>query len=299
MSAISAAGLRSSRRAPYVLVAAAAFYLLCLVVGPMLYEFYLSLTDARLLNIYRNQFVGLANYAQMMADTRMLAALRITVVYTALTVGLALVAGVAGALAVHGRFPGRSVGRVVLILPWAMPSVAAALAFTWIFNQETGVLNRVVQTMGGTPHGWLTDPDWALGAVIAVSAWKTFPFVMLVVLAALQSIPEDLYEAARLDRADAPNTFAAVTWPHIAPAVGVVALLLTIWAFRRFEVIWLLTEGGPLEATHTLVVDVYRASFIQGEIGRGAALGVVGLVFSTLVTLVYFHVTRQRDSTHA
>ena len=288
MSAISAAGLRSSRRAPYVLVAAAAFYLLCLVVGPMLYEFYLSLTDARLLNIYRNQFVGLANYAQMMADTRMLAALRITVVYTALTVGLALVAGVAGALAVHGRFPGRSVGRVVLILPWAMPSVAAALAFTWIFNQETGVLNRVVQTMGGTPHGWLTDPDWALAAVIAVSAWKTFPFVMLVVLAALQSIPEDLYEAARLDRADAPNTFAAVTWPHIAPAVGVVALLLTIWAFRRFEVIWLLTEGGPLEATNTLVVDVYRASFIQGEIGRGAALGVVGLVFSTLVTLVYF-----------
>ena len=299
MSAISAAGLRSSRRAPYVLVAAAAFYLLCLVVGPMLYEFYLSLTDARLLNIYRNQFVGLANYAQMMADTRMLAALRITVVYTALTVGLALVAGVAGALAVHGRFPGRSVGRVVLILPWAMPSVAAALAFTWIFNQETGVLNRVVQTMGGTPHGWLTDPDWALAAVIAVSAWKTFPFVMLVVLAALQSIPEDLYEAARLDRADAPNTFAAVTWPHIAPAVGVVALLLTIWAFRRLEVIWLLTEGGPLEATNTLVVDVYRASFIQGEIGRGAALGVVGLVFSTLVTLVYFRVTRQRDSTHA
>ena len=286
MSAISAAGLRSSRRAPYVLVAAAAFYLLCLVVGPMLYEFYLSLTDARLLNIYRNQFVGLANYAQMMADTRMLAALRITVVYTALTVGLALVAGVAGALAVHGRFPGRSVGRVVLILPWAMPSVAAALAFTWIFNQETGVLNRVVQTMGGTPHGWLTDPDWALAAVIAVSAWKTFPFVMLVVLAALQSIPEDLYEAARLDRADAPNTFAAVTWPHIAPAVGVVALLLTIWAFRRFEVIWLLTEGGPLEATNTLVVDVYRASFIQGEIGRGAALGVVGLV-----SVSYTHLT--------
>ncbi|ROR26453.1 carbohydrate ABC transporter membrane protein 1 (CUT1 family) [Comamonas sp. BIGb0124] len=282
-----------------MLVAAAAFYLLCLVVGPMLYEFYLSLTDARLLNIYRNQFVGLANYAQMMADTRMLAALRITVVYTVLTVGLALAAGVASALAVHGRFPGRSVGRVVLILPWAMPSVAAALAFTWIFNQETGVLNRVVQTMGGTAHGWLTDPDWALAAVIAVSAWKTFPFVMLVVLAALQSIPEDLYEAARLDRADAPNTFAAVTWPHIAPAVGVVALLLTIWAFRRFEVIWLLTEGGPLEATNTLVVDVYRASFIQGEIGRGAALGVVGLVFSTLVTLVYFHVTRQRDSTHA
>lgn len=281
---------------PYYFIAAAGLYMLLLVLVPMGYEAYLSMTNARLLNLSAHEFIGLNNYAELLVDPNLHASVRISVVYTILTVVLAVMAGVVCALVVNRPIAGRAIGRAVLTVPWAVPSVAAAIIFTWIFNKETGVLNRVMESAGWPHQGWLTEPGWGMAAVVAVSVWKTFPFVMLVVLAALQSVPEELYEAARMDQAGAYNTFEAITLPHIAPAVGVVSLLMAIWAFRRFEIIWLLTQGGPLNATNTLVIDVFRESFINGEIGRGAAVGIVGLAFSMLITLVYFRFAQERPN---
>lgn len=284
---------RRSELAPYVLIGGAAVYMAMLILGPTLYEFYLSLTDARLLRFGRQSFIGLENYRQSFSNPQLYGSVRISLIYTVATVGLATVLGLVAALAVNRPIAGRGLGRAVLILPWAMPSVAAAIIFTWIFNQETGVLNRLIDLGSGQPQPWLTDPGLALAAVIGVSVWKTFPFAMLTILAALQSIPGELYEAARLDQADELTAYREITWPHICPALAIMALLLSIWAFRRFEIIWLLTQGGPLGATNTLVLDVYRVSFINGEIGRGAAIGMIGLCFSMLITVIYIRLTRR------
>jgi multiple sugar transport system permease protein len=128
--------------------------------------------------------------------------------------------------------------------------------------------------------------------VTLTSVWKVFPFVMLVVLAALQSVPEELYEAARVDGADAFNRFRTVALPFLLPTLRVAALLMTIWSFRRFEIIWLLTQGGPVDSTNALVINVYREAFVNSELGRSAAMGVVGLVLSTIVTIIFFYVDR-------
>ena len=171
--------------------------------------------------------------------------------------------------------------------------MAAALIFTWMFNQSSGVLNYFTGLLGLEPTGWTNDPDWALYSVIAASVWKVFPFVMLVVLAAMQSIPDEHYEAAKLDGADALSTFKGIVLPQIMPTVRVVALLMTIWSFRRFEMIWLLTKGGPLRKTNTIVVDVFREGFLNSELGSASALGTIGLGLSLFVTVVFFVVERR------
>lgn len=198
-----------------------------------------------------------------------------------------------GAVLIDRKFRGRAVVRAILIFPWAVPAVAAALIFTWIYNKDSGVLNHGLAAMGLGNPGWLVEPRWAFLAVTVVSIWKVFPFILLVVLAALQSVPDELREATRIDGADALNRFRTVVLPFLMPTLRVAALLMTIWSFRRFEIIWLLTQGGPVDATNTIVIDVYRQAFVNSELGRGAAIGTVGLVLSTIVTVLYFYVDRE------
>jgi multiple sugar transport system permease protein len=132
-------------------------------------------------------------------------------------------------------------------------------------------------------------------SVVIATVWKVTPFVMLVVLAALQSVPEDLYEATRIDGADSYSTFKLVVLPFLLPTLRVVALLMTIWSFRRFEIIWLLTGGGPVDATNTIVIDVYREAFNNSQLGLAAAAGMLGLVLSLVVTAIYFVVEQRAN----
>jgi multiple sugar transport system permease protein len=141
--------------------------------------------------------------------------------------------------------------------------------------------------------GWLIDPSLGMFAVSLASIWKVFPFIMLVVLAALQSVPEELREASQVDGADRFNTFKTVVIPHLIPTIRVASLLMTIWSIRRFEIIYLLTGGGPNGATNTIVINVYKQAFESSELGRAAALGILGLLLSLTVTIVYFAVDRK------
>jgi multiple sugar transport system permease protein len=288
------AGTWQRRRtfAPYVFLGGAAIYLLLLTVAPLLNGVWLSFTDTSLLNPSGGSFIGTKNYRGLLADSGFHHTLWLTIVYTAGTVIGSLVIGTFAAVLLNRSFRGRWFARAVMTLPWAVPTVAATLIFTWIFNKDSGILNRALHAIGLTGHGWLIEPSWALVAVTAVSIWKVFPFVMLVLLAALQSVPEEVYEAARVDGADALNIFKGVVLPYLLPTMRVVGLLITIWSFKRFEVIWLLTQGGPINSTNTLVIDVYREAFTNSELGTSAAIGVVGLLLSLLTTLVYFFVER-------
>lgn len=279
--------------APYLFIGFAVLYLLFFTAFPLLTGIDLSFKNSKLLNPSGGTYVGFDNYAALLTSGSFAKSVVTTLVYTVASVIGCLVLGTASAVVINGAIPGRAFARTMMVLPWAVPTVAVALVFRWIYNDTNGIANDVTQGLGIGQVGWLTDPQYGMMAVVIPTVWKLAPFVMLVVLAALQSVPEELYEATRVDGADAFTTFKQIVLPQIAPTLRVVALLMTIWSFRRFEIIWLITGGGPVDATTTIVINVYRQAFSNGNLGLAAAAGVLGLLLSLVVTVVYFFVEQR------
>ncbi|SDN37327.1 multiple sugar transport system permease protein [Cryobacterium flavum] len=281
------------RSAPYIFIGLAVLYLLFFTAFPLLTGVNLSFTNSKLLNPSAGSYVGFDNYTALITSGAFMKSVYTTLIYTVATVIGCLVLGTASALVINGFLPGRAIARTIMVLPWAVPTVALALVFRWIYNDTNGIAGDVTQGLGLGQVGWLIDPNYGMLAVVIATVWKLAPFVMLIVLAALQSVPEELYEATRVDGADAFTTFKQIVLPQIAPTMRVVALLMTIWSFRRFEIIWLLTGGGPVDATTTIVINVYRQAFNNGNLGLAAAAGVLGLLLSLIVTVVYFFVEQR------
>jgi multiple sugar transport system permease protein len=281
------------RLVPYLFIGLPLAYLAVVVLWPLLRELWISLTDTKLLNPNGGSFVGLDNFTELFADPALGNSLRVTVVYTLGTVVFAVLFGVITALAINNPFPGRTVARSILLFGWAVPNVAASLIWLWMFNEKSGVFNALLGAIGVEPQSWLTSPDRALWSILIATIWQSTPFVMLVVLAALQSVPSEVLEAATVDNADALSRFRAVTFPHIKPAIALVALLVTVWSIRRFEIIYLLTGGGPVGSTSTLVVSLRQEAFENYDLGMGAAYGVIGLALSLVVTAVYYLLERR------
>jgi multiple sugar transport system permease protein len=281
--------------APYAFAATAALYLLLFTGVPLFKGLDLSFTDTRLLNPEGGNYIGFENYQSLLASGTFLKSVGTTLVYTAGTVVLSLTLGTAAAVVINRAFPGRTLARAILTFPWAVPTVAVVLVFRWIYNDANGVANNVTSALGLGSPGWLTDPGMGMISVLIATVWKVTPFVMLVVLAALQSVPDELYEASRVDGADGLSTFKTIVLPALMPTLRVVALLMTIWSFRRFEIIWLLTGGGPADATNTIVINVYRQAFGNSQLGLAAAVGMLGLILSLAVTIVYFFAEKRAD----
>ncbi|GAB2823071.1 sugar ABC transporter permease [Alpinimonas psychrophila] len=255
----------------------------------------MSFTDSVLVNPSGGSFVGIENYANLVTSARFWNSLGATLTYTATTVFFSMFVGTTTAILVNRKFRGRTIVRAILTFPYAMPSVAVTLVFIWIYNQSGGILNRTTGALGLGEVGWLTDPSFGMFSVVATTVWKVFPFVMLVMLAALQSVPEELFEAARVDGADSLSTFRSIVLPHLMPTIRVVALLMTIWSIRRFEIIFLLTGGGPVEKTNTLVINIYQRAFSEQQLGAAAAIAVLGLILSLAVTVVFFLAERREN----
>lgn len=277
----------------YLLMAPAMVYLAGFMLIPLLRGVQLSFTDTRLINPTGGSNVGLENYRFLLGSERFWNSMYATVVYTAGVVVFSLLLGTLTAILINRQFRTRSVVRAVLLFPYATPTVAAALVFSWIYNPSSGILNRALGVFGLEPAGWLEDPRYGMLSVTLATVWKVFPFVMLVMLAALQSVPDELYEATRIDGADGLSTFRAIVLPHLMPTIRVVALLMTIWSIRRFEIIYLLTGGGPVERTNTLVINIYQQAFNQQRLGVAAAIGMLGVVLSLVVTVGFFTVERR------
>ncbi|MBG6105505.1 carbohydrate ABC transporter permease [Micromonospora vinacea] len=276
-----------SKWTPYLFLAPAALFILVFQAVPLVQEVYLSFTRTRLLNPTRSEWVGLENFNRIFGDPEFHRTLLITVVYVITCVVVAIGAGLVVALLLNRKFRGRGVARALVTVPWAAPGIAVALIATWMLNAQYGIVNRFLDAVGlGVPGGAILDsPRYALPAVLATTIWQLFPFTSVVLLSALQSVPQDLNEAATVDGAGRWATFRAVTWQVIKPTVGLLALLMTIWSLRRFELIWLMTKGGPVGATETLVIDLYSQAFDSKELGSAAAIGMVGVVISLIVII--------------
>jgi multiple sugar transport system permease protein len=274
-----------SKWTPYLFLAPAALFIFVFQAVPLAQEVYLSFTRTTLLNPTRSQWVGLDNFSRIFGDPDFHRTLLITVVYVIACVVGAVCAGLVVALLLNKAFRGRGVARALVTVPWAAPGIAVALIATWMFNAQYGIVNRSLNAVGlGVPGGAILDSSrYALPAVLATTIWQLFPFTSVVLLSALQAVPQELNEAATVDGAGRWATFRAVTWQAIKPTVGLLALLMTIWSLRRFELIWLMTKGGPVGATETLVIDLYSQAFDSKELGSAAAIGMVGVVISLIV----------------
>lgn len=287
------ARLEGHPRTPYLLVLPAVLYLLAFQILPLAQEFWLSFTATSLLSASQNDWIGLENYRELLHDADFRKTVLVTLVYTAVCVVAAIGLGLSSALLLDGPFRGRGFARAAVTIPWAAPPVAVALVSIWIYNAQYGIFGRALRALGieAGQLNWLDSVDYALPAVLLTTVWQIFPFASVVLLAALQGVPHEQREAAIIDGADRLSVFKAVVWPTIQPSVMLLALFSTIWSLRRFDLIWLLTQGGPVGATNTLVIDVYRRAFVNQQLGQGAAVGMVGLAIALVVTIVYFRYT--------
>jgi len=293
-----ATGFDWSRWRPYLFVSPVLIYLLLFQVYPVFREIQISFTDASLLKPLAGDWVGFENYIDILSSERFYQMLRVTLIYTVGSVVGTIVVALLAALFMNRPFLGIGVARALITVPWAAPDVAIVLIFVWIFNNQYGVVNYLLSQAGiiQTYQRWLDNPANAMPVVLFITIWKIFPFSALVLLAALQSIPDELFEAARVDGADQLNVFKNVMLPWISPTLAIVTLLVTIWSLRRFSIVWLLTQGGPVLTTNTLVIDVYRESFKNLHLGYGAAIGVIGLVISLIATGIYFLISQRREA---
>ncbi|MBI3108324.1 MAG: sugar ABC transporter permease [Candidatus Rokubacteria bacterium] len=256
----------ADRRAGWLLLAPALVVLGAVTVYPTLWVLWLSL-QRRLPVFDVAQFVGTAHYQFLAGDARFLNAARVTVEFTAGSVALELGLGLAAALALRAQRRGRRIALALLLLAWALPGVVTAKLFEWLYHPSAGLLNW---GLGGRRLNWLGDPDLALGAVVLADVWRTAPFVALLCYARLGTIPGEVYEAARVDGAGRLATWSHITFPLLRRILLVALLFRTLDALRAFDLMFVLTGGGPAGTTETLTVYAYRILFQTLQLGFGS-----------------------------
>jgi multiple sugar transport system permease protein len=287
--------LGESPATPYLLAAPVFLYIAVLILYPIGQGIYASFTRTELLSAAPPAWVGLANYRRLAHDPAFWRALGVTLTYTGLVVTATIVTSVLTALLMNADFHGRAAVRTAITLPYAVPEVAAVLVWTWMLSQQFGVFNVFARWLFHAPENlpWLTTPRMAMLSVLLLTLWKIFPFYSLVVLTAFQTLQAELYEAARIDGAGVLACFRHITIPGIAPTLGLLTVLATIFSFRRFTVIYLLTGGGPADSTKTLVVSVYEHAFRFFDLSYGSTIGVAGLGVTLVIAAVYFAAQRR------
>jgi multiple sugar transport system permease protein len=277
-----------------VLIAPTVLVFCAVILYPLISAIYLSL-----FSIYTptlaGEWVGVDNYTALLASGDFWNAARNTLIWTVGTLMLQLVFGVAMALLLNQSIVFRSLARSLVLFPYFLSTVVAVLVWRWLFNDLYGILNHVLLIAGliDAPVNWLGQMPNAMISIILVGAWKYFPFVVIVVLARLQSIPEQLYEAATIDGAGPFQRFTDITLPQLRDVLVVVVLLRAIWDFKEFDLIYLMTGGGPVRATQTLSLLVYEEAFRLNRMGMASTYAVAMMLVLLGFTLVYLRQTNR------
>ena len=282
---------RQRARLAFWLLAPALAFVTLLGAFPVLSQFVLSFTRFNLKFPDERGFAGLSNYSQLVSDSVFWVDLGQTAYFTVVSVGLELVLGLAAALLLNRMTRGRMAMNSSLIVPWALPTVVAATMWSLLLNDRVGLVNSVLERLGlmGEPIVWL-GPRLAMTSVILADVWKTTPFVAIILLAGLKSIPKQYYEAAALDGAGHWAVFRSVTLPLLKPFIAVAVLFRTMDAFRVFDLIWVLTGGAS--RTETLSVYIHRVLFRYADMGYGSTMTVALFVIVFLLSLVLIRFMR-------
>ena len=285
-----------SQRAGLFLVAPSVLLICSLLVYPVLYGVWLSLFKKH--SFFPDQrFVGLANYIYLMRDSDFWMSVWYGSVYSVSTIVLQVVIGVIAALVVNESFKGRNFVRGVILFPYVIPTVVAIVLWKWLLNDQFGLVNYLLTAMGimEEPVSWM-GRDRIMTSLVLISVWEFFPFVVLSVLARMQTIPPVLYKAAKVDGAGPFRRFIHVTLPQLRNVLFVVILLRSIWMFTKFDTDWLLTQGGGAEKyIRTLPVYAYKRTFMYYQAGLGSALAVIMFIILILATVIYFKMFRREE----
>lgn len=265
------------------------------VIGwPLVDTVRLSFTDAKLVGT-EGSFVGLDNYARMISGTNFQRTLVTTTWFAVISVTAEMVLGVLAALLLNQQFRGRALLRALMILPWALPTVVNATLWRLIYNPEYGALNAALTQVGllDAYRSWLGEPNTALAALIVADCWKNFPLVALIALAALQAVPRDITAASMVDGAGPIARFRFVILPYLVGPLLVALVLRTIEAFKVFDIIWVMTRGGPANSTRTLSILVYQEAFSFQRAGSGASLALIVTLLVTVLAVAYAALVRK------
>jgi multiple sugar transport system permease protein len=266
-----------------IFVLPALIVLALLTAYPVAYTALLSVTDNR------GEYVGLKNFQAVLGARATPQAFVNTLWWVGGSIVFQVLLGTATAILLNQTFRGRAVVRSITLIPWVVPGIVAATTWAWMFHTEFGIINYMLTAPGVIPEpvGWLTNADTVMPVMIAINVWKLFPFVAIMVLAALQSIPNDLYEAARVDGANFWEEVRYVMLPGIRPVVVAVTLLLVIWGLNSITIIYAITRGGPANKTLITPIQIFRLAFESVRLNQAAALSVMFFAVTIVIVFIY------------
>ena len=280
--------MKKSKMLPYLLLLPCFLVVIILYGYPMVLTFINSFNKVNLLT-GSSDFIGLANYKSIFNDPQFYKSLSVTVKYTVITVFLKIFLGFLLAYLLSSNIFAKKQFRFLVLIPWAIPQVAVSTLWKWILDGRYGYINYFFMKLGITksPILFLSDPNIALYCAAFVDAWLGISFVSMMFLAALEQIPTSLYEAAEIDGANKTRQFFDITLPGIRQTFVTILILVTIWTFNSFNVIYVLTQGGPMRSTETLIIKIYQEAFSRFNIGASSALTTIVVVILSLMTFIY------------
>ena len=242
-------------------------------------------------------FVGLKNYVSIFTSGAFWEYFTNTLVFTFTSVSFQMIIGMLGALLMQNAIRGVGIIRTTILIPWAIPGIIVAQMFKFFLDDQYGMVNEVLRRIGmlSGQWAWLSKPGYAMGAIVLADSWKQFPFVAIMLLAALQTVPKELYEAAEVDGANAIKRFTRITLPNIKPVLLVVLLFRTMNALRIFDIIYAMTGGGPANSTMTLLFSSYRRLFGDMNIGIGSAMATIVLLITLIFSAIYIYTLKDED----
>jgi len=276
-------------RVAWLLIAPSLLVIVVVTLWPILSTLVLSFLDAPTGINQTRTFVGLANYLSMLRDRTFWETIGRTMHFTLVSVSLELILGLAIAQQIHSHPPGWQFLRFSLIIPWAVPTIVSGAMWRWIYSADFGALNGLLMQLGLIKHyvAWLSRPELAMNLVILADLWHTLPFVALILQSALANLPEELNEAAMMDGANAFQRFFFIRLPLLRPAILVALIIRTVEAFRVFDIVFIITSGGPAFKTITISYLTYLNSFAYGKQGVGAALSFLISIFTLIMAYIY------------
>lgn len=271
----------------YRFISPAVIMMAALIIYPMVYGLYLSFYNTNLVNKWK--FVGLKYYIQAFTQSEFYSSVLLTFLFMILVVAGHFLVGFLLASMLNKKFPGRTIFRVIFMLPWLFPETVIALLFTWIMNPMYGVLNSILKSLGviSTNISWLGSAELAFPSVVAVCIWKGYPLVMTMILSGMQGISSDLYEAAMIDGASKWKQFLNVTVPGLRPILTTTIILDSVWWFKQYTLVYTMTNGGPGTATDLISLSIYGTAFDDLRFGKAAAWGIIVFVICYLISKLY------------
>lgn len=297
MKPASTLGRKLDELLPVLFIMPGLACLLLVIAYPLLYNIGISFTDKNI--IYEGvSYVGLENFQRTFADRQLPGVVIRSLIWTAGSVSGQLLVGLIAALALDRIWTAQGPIRLLLIVPWAFPTIVMVYAWRFMLDGTFGVINDILLRLGLIDHAvsWASQPAFAMPIVILVAIWAGFPFMMVSIMAAMAAIPRDLYEAARIDGATYWEEVRYITLPFIAPIILSVVLLRTIWTFNSFDLIFLMTGGGPVDATTTLPIYAFNTGWVRYDVGRMASISMIMISILIIVMAAYFWAFRRKAS---